>query len=383
MHAGGEAYLVSACRTPIGRERGVLGAVEPHELAAAALRGALVSLTEGADVDRVVLANATNGGNAARVAALAAGLPDVPALTVNSQCTGGLTAIRLGAETVAAGAADLVLAGGVESASHAVVRLEGRAARRGSAARALGRVRHAPAGFADPEMGPAADVAAVRLGIDRRSQDAYALASYERTVRARAAGFFQGVTAPVHVGDGRAIDEDEAPRRVPASERLRRYPPAFQPGGTVTVGNCAAAGDGAAAALIGSMAAVQAGLRPLARIVAAGAAAGDPAVPAAAVIPAIERTLAAAGVAPHDIDRWEINEAFAVKVIAAMRHFGLDHTRVNVNGGAIAYGHPFSASGAILIPHLVAELRAGGGRYGLAAIAGAGGLGEAMLLERC
>ena len=376
------AYVLSAVRTPIGRERGVLAALEPYRLAAVALRGALAAAPDAGAVEAVVLANAVNGGNPARVAALAAGLPDTPALTVNSQCVGGLTAVRLAAGLAAAGA-DLALAGGVESATHAAVRLEGRAARRDRRGPALPRVRHAPEGLPDPEMGPAADLTAARLGIDRARQDAYACESYRRTDRARRWGFFRRVTVPVPLPDGTVVAEDESPRRVPRPERLARYPAAFTPGGTVTAGNCAAVGDGAAAVLVGSERALRRGLRPLARVAAACAAAADPALPALAAVPAVERALAAAGLRPADVDRWEVNEAFAVKVLALMDRLGLDRGRVNVNGGAIAYGHPFAASGAVLVAHLAAELHASGGRYGVAAIAGAGGLGEAVVLERC
>jgi acetyl-CoA acetyltransferase family protein len=181
---------------------------------------------------------------------------------------------------------------------------------------------------------------------------------------------------------GGFADRDESPRREPPPEHLSRYQAAFAPAGTVTVGNAAAVGDGAAAALVSSKTAAGAPWQPLARIVSATGVAADPGEPALAVLPAVETALERAGLDARAVGRWEINEAFAVKVLACIREFGLETARVNVNGGAIAYGHPFAASGAILLVHLAAELARSGERYGLAAIAGAGGIGEAVIVER-
>ena len=335
-------------------------------------------------VDRVILANATNAGNVARAAALAAGLgAETPASTVNNQCSGGLTALRMAAESIWAERADLVLAGGVESVSHTVVRLEGRASRRSAAEAPLPRVPHGPPGWPNPEMGPSADATAALLGIDREAQDAFAQRSYARAAAARAAGLLDGCRVAIPLPGGAVADDELATRPAPTLERLRRYPPAFGAGGTVTVGNCAAAADGAAVALLGSQQGLDAaGLQPLTRVLVAVPAAGDPDLPALAVIPAIERALREARLEPGDIDLWEINEAFAVKVVAAMRHFDIDLERMNVLGGAIAFGHPFAASGAILLAHLLVALEAQGAHRGLLAIAGAGGVAEAMIVER-
>jgi acetyl-CoA C-acetyltransferase len=323
-------------------------------------------------VDRVVLATIAAQGNVARVAALAAGVPaTVPGTTINEQCSGGLAAIRLAVESVAAGSARLVLAGGTESVSQSTVLLEGRAARR-SGCGARPRTSHAPPGWPDPEMGPAADEAATLLHISREVQDDYAARSY---ARAAIAGqhVFPALIAPVA-----GLDRDEMPRACPDVRRLARYPAAFGAGGTVTAGNAAALGDGAALVAVGHEPTVPG---PSARVIGFASAAGDPAQPALAVVPAIEGALAEAGLEAGDIGRWEINEAFAVKVVACIRRFGLDAGRINVNGGAIAFGHPFSASGAILVVHLLAELARSEARYGVAAIAGAGGVGEAMVFE--
>ncbi len=379
----GAVYLALPLRTPIGREGGAARDLDAHELAAAVLRAQAAAIGDAVPVRRVVLANVCTGGNVARAAALDAELPDsTPALTVNSQCTGGLTAVRLAVEAALAGGDSLVLAGGAESVSRSIIDLGGDAPRRGGGGRSLPRIRHAPDRFGDPPMGPAADALAAKLGIDRAAQDEYAHESYERAVRARTAGFFDGVVVPVALAGGGVFERDETPRRIPPIDHLRRYPAAFGSAGTVTAGNAAAIGDGAAAVAVGPETAMAAaGAAPLARVLAVQAAAGDPSLPALAVIPAIEGALKAAGLAATEIDRWEINEAFAVKVVACIRHFGLDRGQVNVNGGAIAFGHPFAASGAILLVHLLEELRRSGARYGLAAIAGAGGLGEAMVVE--
>jgi acetyl-CoA C-acetyltransferase len=293
----------------------------------------------------------------------------VSACTVNAQCTSGLTAVRLACEAIAAGAAEVVLAGGFESTSRADVDLGGRP---GAFAGAT-RVAHAPPPFADPDMGPAADAVAERLGISREAQDEVALASYGRAVRARQSGLL----APLVVAVG-GTTEDDLPRRLPSPDRLRRYPPAFRDSGMVTVGNAAPFADGAAVLVLAS----QPGAGPCFRIRATASAATDPSLPALAVVPAVEAALATAGLDAGSVDRWEVNEAFAVKVVALVRHFGVPLDRVNPNGGAIATGHPFGASGAIILLHLQHELRRSGGRYGVAAIAGAGGLGEAVVLER-
>lgn len=332
-----------------------------------------VGATAG-EVDRVVLANVASPGNIARLATLGAGLaPSVPATTINEQCSGGLAAIRLAAEALWSGAAAAVIAGGTESVSQSTVRLEGDPARRAPTSTAR-RTAHAPPGFDDPEMGLAADAVAAELHISRNRQDEFAALSYARAVSAATSGFFESLIEPI--GEP-PVARDDSPRRAIARDRLTRYPAAFGPNGTVTAGNAAAVGDGAATVLVSGRPSGAA----CARIVASAVAAADPGLPALAVVPAIEAVLARAGLPAGAIERWEINEAFAVKVVACIDHFGLDVGRVNPNGGAIAFGHPFSASGAVLVVHLVEELRRSKSRLGVAAIAGAGGLAEAMVFE--
>lgn len=374
-----DTYIVAGRRTPLGKLNGRLRSCEAHHLGAAAIAPLLADAVQAeCDISRVILANTTAAGNVARLAALAAGVPpSVPALTINAQCTGGLTAIAMGVDAIRAGSASLVIAGGTDSVSQSTVSLGGQHAQ--EAGRNRPRVRHAPSPFPDPDMGPAADATASRFSISREEQDSYALESYRRTIDAREAGFFSPLMASVET-NGCAVDRDELPRRTPLEERLRRYPAAFSPEGSVTVGNAGPVADGAAAVLLTDAKSV---LPRVARVASHAAAAADPAYPPLAIVPAIERVLSSAGLSPGDIDLWEINEAFAAKVVLASRHFELNRERVNVHGGAIAYGHAFAASGAILLVHLVEALGASGARYGLAAIAGAGGLGEAMIVERC
>ncbi|MEX2598637.1 MAG: thiolase family protein [Dehalococcoidia bacterium] len=382
----GDVVIGLGFRTPAGKQHGMFASLEPYELMAAVLRRQLNALQGIAGVDRVLAANATNlVGNVARVSSLAAGLPvTIPAMTVNAQCSSGLAAVRAAFEAVAAGACDLVLAGGVESATHAAVQLGAQGSRRGERAGSAPRISHAPAPFSDPEMGPAADNLAARLGIGREALDSYAYESYRRHDAAKARGFFAPLSIPNLTSGSQASPHDEMPRSVPVWEHLVRYPSAFTEGGATTAGNCAAAADGAAGVAIGrEQALAAAGEGPMARVLGAVTVAGDPAFPAFAAVHAVERLLRQTEVSVGAIDRWEINEAFAAKVVAVMRHFGLAHERVNVNGGAIAYGHPFAASGVMLLVHLIAELHASGSRYGVAAIAGAGGIGEAMLIGCC
>ncbi|MCC7365048.1 MAG: thiolase family protein [Dehalococcoidia bacterium] len=365
-----DVFITGGRRTPIGAYRGCLAGLSAGDLAGAALRP-LAAGFEGED-PAVVLGSAVGRGNLGRYAALAAGLPpSTPAWTVNAQCTSGLTAVRLAAEHLVATGRRYAFAGGAESCSQADVML---GARTSAGAE---RVAHAPAPFGDPDMGPAADTTAAHLGISREEQDDWARTSYQRAAAEREAGRFAALIALVDV-EGVPVTADELPTRLPAAGRLRRYPPAFGPGGRVTAGNAAPFADAAAILALSTR---PAGV-PLARVVAWGTAAADPAMPALAVIPAVERALAATGLSAAEIDRWEINEAFAVKVVAAARHFDIDPARLDVNGGAIACGHPFGASGAIILLHLVDELRRSGRRYGVAAIAGAGGLGEAVVVER-
>lgn len=377
MATAPDVYIVAGKRTPIGKERGALRAVPAWGLGAAAIEHALAGVDAGR-VDRVVLGNVTNGGNVARIAALAAGLPPgQPAITVNNQCASGLSAVRLGVEAIVAGQADVVVAGGAESVSNAIVHLGVGSLRRRAEAAALPRIQHAPQALGDPEMGPATDALAAELGITRQHQDAYVLRSRARGHEASAGGVHAELIAALG-----AAGADEMAARSVSAGLLRRLRPAHSPSGTVTAGNSAPLGDGAAVVVLASRDAVESrNLRPLARVVATADAAVHPARTPLAAVAAAEAALARAGMQAASIHRWDVNEAYAAKAVAFISHFALDPAEFNVRGGALHYGHPFAASGAVCLLHLVQELRNSRTRFGLAAIAGAGGVGEAAVVE--
>jgi len=349
--------VVAALRTPIGTAGGTLATVTAADLAAPVLRALQAAV--GLPVRDVVLGNCTGpGGDVARYAALAAGLPvDVPGLTVDRQCGSGLAAIDVGAALARRGG--LVLAGGTESASTSP---------------RPGRAPFAPPALGDPDMGPAADLLAERAGVTRERQDAYAARSH----RLALAADHSPETVPVA-----GVDRDERPRPI-TEERLARLPPAFRPGGTVTAGNACGVNDGAAAvALVDAATHRSLGLPGL-RVLATATAGVDPRLPGRGLVPAVQQALAAAGRTLDDIDVVELNEAFAGQVLACCDELHLDPERVCVQGGALALGHPWGASGAVLVVRLFSQLvRQGRGRTGLAAVAVGGGQGVAMVVERC
>ena len=375
------SFLALGIRTPIGRLRGKLASVGPIDLLATVLRFQHQSLSpDHPAIDRVIAANATNqAGNVARAAALTAGItPDVLCLTINGQCSGGLTAVRLGTEAVQSSNAQLVLAAGFECPSLSGDRLEHPLLNTGDQ-----KIRHAPDLLGDPAMGPAADYMAAELEITRSEQDDYAFQSYRRASLPRAALLHQACRLSITLADGSSMTEDEMARRRPQRELFSRAKPAFGINGTVTAANCAPLGDGAASIAVGTEEALSsAGVPAAARIIAATGVGASPAQPAGAVLFAIDKVLSTAGMTAEQIDLWEINEAFAVKVIAAMRRWNLDTSIVNVNGGAISYGHPFGASGIIALIHALGELIRSGKSRALVAIAGAGGVAEAVIIER-
>jgi acetyl-CoA C-acetyltransferase len=361
--------VVAARRTPVATAGRGLAGLDAAALAAPVLAAARADLGERADrVDDVVLGNCCGpGGDVARVAALAAGLGDaVPGVTVDRQCGAGLEAVRLAAALVRAGEARAVLAGGTESATHA---------RDGGA-----RAAFAPPGWPDPEMGTAAEALAARAGIDRERQDAYAARSHRLAVRSADAGVFAAELVAVG-GCGR----DDRPRARLGPDVLARMPAAFTPGGTVTAGNSCGINDGAAALAL-LPAADADGLAGL-RVVATAVAGVDPALPGLGPVPAVRAVLDRAGLPLAAVDVVEITEAFAAQVLACTDALGLDplgrdDARVCPEGGAIALGHPWGASGALLVTRLFSSLvRRGLGRYGLAATAVGGGQGVAVLVE--
>ncbi len=380
------AVIVYAKRTPIGRVGGMLRDWEPHELAAALLRDAVEMCgMDPGEVEEVILGNVVGpGGNLARLAALTAGFPvQVPGVTVDRQCGAGLEAIQLACRLVQAGAGEVYLAGGVESASRAPWKLEKPRSLYEQLPRVYGRARFAPDSVGDPEMGEAAENVAEAYGISRTEQDAWALESHRKAVEAIDAGRMKRVILPL-AGEQGVIEHDECPRRDTSLEQLARLRPVFRPGGTVTAGNACPINDGAALAVVMSeRKANELGLAPLLRFVDSVSAGVDPRLLGTGPIPAVRRLLSRTGVAAEELARIEFNEAFASQVIACVNELGFLRERVNPDGGALAYGHPYGASGAVLVAHLAHGMACEGkGRYGLATLGIGGGLGLATLFER-
>jgi 3-oxoadipyl-CoA thiolase len=396
-----EAWVVASLRTPFGRYGGALSSVRPDDLAAAVIR-ALVDRS-GIDptlIDDVILGCANQAGednrNVARMAALLAGLPvEVAGLTVNRLCGSGLQAINSATHAIAVGDGDVFVAGGVESMSRApYVMLKPEAAfERGTrdlVDTTLGWrfVNPALAASHYPySMGETGENVADRLGIGREDQDAFALMSQRRTAAAIAEGRYAEQLVPISVprrkGESIVVDADEHPRPDTSAEALARLRPAFREGGTVTAGNSSGINDGASAALVVEAGRARSlGLRPMARILATAVAGVDPAVMGLGPIPATRKALERAGLTVADLDLVELNEAFASQSVACIRELGLDPDRVNVDGGAIALGHPLGASGGRLITSLVHALRRTGGRYGLATMCIGVGQGIATVVER-
>jgi 3-oxoadipyl-CoA thiolase len=396
-----EAWIVSALRTPFGRYGGALASVRPDDLAAAVIR-ALVERSgiDPALIEDVILGCANQAGednrNVARMAALLAGLPvEVGGLTVNRLCGSGLQAVNSAAHAIAVGDGDVFIAGGVESMSRApYVMLKPEAAyERGSRElvdTTLGWrfVNPALAALHQPySMGETGENVAERVGVSREEQDAFALASQRKAAEAIAEGRYRGQLVPIAIpqrkGGPIAVDADEHPRPDTTAEALARLKPAFHEGGSGTAGNSSGINDGASAVLIVEAGRARAlGLRPMARVVATAVAGVDPAVMGLGPIPATRKALERAGIGVADLDLIELNEAFASQSIACIRELGLDPERVNVDGGAIALGHPLGASGGRLITTLVHGLARTGGRYGLATMCIGVGQGIATVVER-
>lgn len=395
-----DAYVIEALRTPMGAYRGALAGVRPDDLAAHTI--AAVLARTGVDPERITdvyfgAANQSGEDNrdVARMAALLAGLPQsVPGATVNRLCASGLEAINCAARAVKLGEGDFYLAGGVESMSRApwVVEKPERALPRGPQTMhdtTLGwrmiNPRMAELGVSTESMGETGENVAQRYGISREDQDAFALRSHQRAVAAAEAGRLAEEIVPVEAPRGREtvlVEADEGPRPDASAEKLAQLRPVFREDGTVTAGNASTLNDGAACLLIASEAGAAAlGAEPLARILATGVAGVDPAYMGIGPVQAVPRALAAAGLSIDQIDLVELNEAFASQVLASARELGIEEERLNVNGGAIALGHPLGCSGARLSGTLIRELRRRNGRYGIATMCVGVGQGLATVFE--
>ena len=396
-----EAWVVAAVRTPIGRYGGALAAVRPDDLAAAAIRAVVDrSGIDPALIEDVILGCANQAGednrDVARMALLLAGLPiEVGGLTVNRLCGSGLQAVNSAAHAIAVGDGDVFIGGGVESMTRApyVMAKPGTAWDRGPRElqdTTLGWrfVNPALAAMHYPySMGETAENVAERWSVDRERQDAFALASHQKAVAAIDAGRFDDQIVPITVpstkGDPVVVTRDEHPRADSSVEALARLRPAFREGGSVTAGNSSGINDGASAVLlVEAERARELGLRPMTRIVSTAVAGVDPAIMGYGPVPATRKALERAGIGVDDLDLVELNEAFASQSVVCIDDLGLDPAKVNVNGGAIAFGHPLGMSGARLITMLSHELCRTGGRWGLATMCIGVGQGIATVVER-
>jgi 3-oxoadipyl-CoA thiolase len=383
-----DAVIIDAVRTPVGKLRGGLSQVRPDDLAAFVI-GALFERCKSvppAEVDEVFLGCANQAGednrNVARMALLLAGLPDgVPGVTVNRLCASGLEAAVQAARAVRLGEMEICIAGGVESMTRApwAVAKPPDAYVSGSMQTydtSLGWRFPNPrlaARFPLESMGETAENVAVKYAIPRARQDEFALRSHQRALKADLRDEL------VPVGE---LARDEGPRTDTSLEKLAKLKPAFREGGSVTAGNSSSLNDGAAALLIlSSRRAADLGLKPMARIVAAASAGVDPRYMGMGPVPATQKVLAKAGLSLKQIDLVELNEAFAAQSLAVIDELGLDPERVNVDGGAIAIGHPLGMSGARILGHLVHTLRKRGGRYGLATLCVGVGQGVSVVVE--
>jgi acetyl-CoA C-acetyltransferase/3-oxo-5,6-didehydrosuberyl-CoA/3-oxoadipyl-CoA thiolase len=396
-----EAWIVEALRTPFGRYGGALAGVRPDDLAATVLEAVVArSGINAADIDDVILGCANQAGednrNVARMALLVAGYPvEVPGQTVNRLCGSGLQALAAAANAIAVGDAEVVVAGGVESMSRApLVTLKPESGlERGNRElvdttigwRFVNPRLHAK--YPAISLGETAERVADQWHVSREAQDELALASQQRAAAAAASGVHAEeivtVSIPQRSGAPIIVDRDEHPRPDTSAAALAKLKPAFAADGTVTAGNASGINDGAAALLVVESERARAlGLKPYARIVATAVAGVDPSVMGAGPIPAIKKLLERTGLTVADIDRVELNEAFASQAVACITELGLDPAKTNVHGGAIALGHPLGASGARMATTLVRELRRSGGRYGIAAMCVGVGQGIAMLVER-
>ncbi len=391
-----EAVIVSAVRTAVARERGVLQNVPPEKLGAVVLREVVrrVNLAPEA-VGQVIMGNCLGvAGCIARVALLEAGFPfSVPGLTVDRQCGSGSEAINLAASLIMSGQEEIIVAGGIESMTQQPYILEKPSAayqRTPPSFCAKGPLAQrplAPEHIGDPPMGITAENVAEQYHISRDDQDKFALSSQQKAEKAIKEGRFTEQIVPVEIpqrkGDSVIFDTDDHPRFGLTLEKLASLPPVFKKDGTVTAGNASGINDGAGAVLVMERKKAETmGLKPLAVIRSIAAAGVDPNIMGMGPVPATQKALKLAGLSVNDLDVVEMNEAFASQALACIRELGLDITKVNPNGGAIALGHPIAASLAILTVKLLHELQRQQARYGLVTACCGGGQGVATIIER-
>ncbi|MBP1999904.1 acetyl-CoA C-acetyltransferase [Paenibacillus shirakamiensis] len=378
-----EAVIVMAKRTAIGKVGGILSTVEPQSLVAPLIQRILEHTnTPPACIDDVILGNVIGpGGNLARLAALEAGLPiSVPGVTVDRQCGSGLEAINMAARLIQSGAGEVYLAGGVESVSRAPWKIS-KPGTLMETPQFYDRAPFTPRSFGDPDMGIAAEHVARQFQITREAQDHYAFKSHQKAVHSQHTGRFNQEIVPIQVG-GEWVAKDECPRSSTSIEKLASLQPIFLKDGTVTAGNACPINDGAAIVLIMSMKKCrEMNLQPILRVVDAQAIGIDPNVLGIGPVPAVQKLLKRQHIAMKDIDIIEFNEAFASQVLACLHELQIPEDKVNLGGGALALGHPYGASGAILMTRLCAEMQIRPYNRGLATLGIGGGMGLATLVE--
>jgi len=397
-----EAVIVATGRTPIGRAfKGSLKDCRPDDLTALVVREVLnkVPQLDPSSVEDLILGCGQPGGeagyNLARVAAILAGLDNVPGVTVNRYCSSSLQSIRMAAHAIRAGEGDVFIAAGVEAVSryahgaadtgpHNPLFAEAEAR---TAARAVkfDEPWTYPAGYGDIyiAMGQTAENVAELEGVSREDMDAFALQSQQRAAAAIEQGFFEREIIPVTLPDGTVVSTDDCPRPATTAEGLAKLQPAFKEGGRVTAGNACPLNDGAAAVIVMSdVRAKQLGITPLARIVASGVSGLHPEIMGLGPVEACRQALGRANLTIDQIDLVEINEAFAAQVLPSASQLGIDQAKLNVKGGAIALGHPFGQTGARIMTTLLNALEDEGKTYGLESMCVGGGQGMAMIVER-
>ncbi|WP_085992275.1 acetyl-CoA C-acyltransferase [Oceanobacillus senegalensis] len=360
-----KAVIVNAKRTVIGKKNGMLRDYPPEKLASYVIRNLVKDIDE--PVDDIVFGNAVGpGGNIARLSALESGQPyQTPGITIDRQCGSGLEAIRLACHLIQGGAGDIFIAGGVESTSTSPFKC---------------RARFSPEHIGDPDMGIAAENVAEKYGITREMQDEFARLSYMRAYASLSKGYFSDELVQI---EGIPMRDEGLKPNLNYERMLKRVPPSFKKNGTVTAGNSCGINDGAAAVLVMSEEkARELNVKPVLRFVDSTVIGTDPNFPATGPIPAVSNILAKNNLSVEDIDLIEINEAFAVKVALFSRTFSISYDKINPEGGAIALGHPYGASGAILVTRLFHEVKRYFPDLMLSAIGIGGGLGIAILWER-
>lgn len=387
---GREAVIVSAVRTAIARQGQSLATVPAHVFGAEVIKEAVKrAKIEAEQIDDVIFGNVlSGGGNIARLTALQTGLSiNIPGLTVDRQCGSGINAVALAAQAIRAGEGDIYVAGGTESMSRAPYLMDRPERPYSSAPPQFRKSQLSPKEIGDPPMGITAENLVKKYNISREEQDEFALKSQQKMAIAMEEGRFDEqivpITVPVRKGEPYIFDKDEHPRPNTTIEALAKLPPAFLEGGTVTAGNSSGLNDAASALVVmSSSKANELGLKPLAVVRETAVAGVDPNIMGIGPVPAVRKVLAKSGLGLHDFDLIELNEAFAAQVIAVNRELDMDIDKLNVNGGAIAHGHPLGATGAILITKAVYELQRRNGKYALITACIGGGQGIATIIER-